>query len=145
MGQSAFIDSSGVGAYVTAFRRARAQGTQLTVGLRSPLVQRVLELSGVEEALAAEATSITDDMFLAAADVLAEAVTTRRFAEGALYPPVDHLRGISRRIAVAVAEEARRAGFSGLTADVSSDEAVDQAIWEPDYVNYIVERAAVPS
>jgi malic enzyme len=93
-------------------------------------------------AIAAEATTITDDMFLAAADVLAEAVTARRFAEGALYPPVDHLRGISRRIAVAVAEEARRAGFSGL-ADVSSGEAVDQAIWEPDYVNYIVEPAAV--
>jgi anti-anti-sigma factor len=52
-----FIDSSGVGAYVTAFRRAKAQGTNLSVGPRSPLVQRVLELSGVEEALAAEAAS----------------------------------------------------------------------------------------
>ena len=56
-GELTFIDSSGVGAYVTAFRRARAQGTQLTVGPRSPLVQRVLELSGVEEALAAEAAA----------------------------------------------------------------------------------------
>ena len=53
----AFIDSSGVGAYVTAFRRARAQGTELALGERSPLVQRVLELSGVEDALAAEAAS----------------------------------------------------------------------------------------
>ena len=52
-----FIDSSGVGAYVTAFRRAKAQGTSLSLGPRSPLVQRVLELSGVEEALAAEAAS----------------------------------------------------------------------------------------
>lgn len=52
-----FIDSSGVGAYVTAFRRARAQGTNLSLGARSSLVQRVLELSGVEEALAAEAAS----------------------------------------------------------------------------------------
>jgi len=52
-----FIDSSGVGAYVSAFRRAKAQGTNLSLGPRSPLVQRVLELSGVEEALAAEAAS----------------------------------------------------------------------------------------
>jgi anti-anti-sigma factor len=52
-----FIDSSGVGAYVTAFRRAMKQGTRLSVGARSALVQRVLELSGVEEALAAEAAS----------------------------------------------------------------------------------------
>jgi len=90
-------------------------------------------------AIAAEATAITDEMFLAAADVVAEAVTQRRFAEGAIYPPVAHLRAISRRIAVAVADEARRVGVSGLTANVSSEEAVDQAIWEPGYVHYLLD------
>jgi anti-anti-sigma factor len=49
-----FIDSSGVGAYVTAYRRAMAKGSRLSVGGRSALVDRVLQLSGVEEALAAE-------------------------------------------------------------------------------------------
>jgi anti-sigma B factor antagonist len=49
-----FIDSSGVGAYVTAFRKAQATGSQLSIGDRSALVQRVLELSGVEAALAQE-------------------------------------------------------------------------------------------
>jgi anti-anti-sigma factor len=49
-----FIDSSGVGAYVAAYRRARLRGTQLSVGPRSALVGRVLQISGVEEALAAE-------------------------------------------------------------------------------------------
>jgi anti-anti-sigma factor len=49
-----FIDSSGVGAYVTAYRRAIAKGSRLSVGGRSALVDRVLQLSGVEEALAAE-------------------------------------------------------------------------------------------
>jgi anti-anti-sigma factor len=49
-----FIDSSGVGAYVSLYRRARAKGSRLSVGGRSPLVERVLQLSGVEEALAAE-------------------------------------------------------------------------------------------
>ena len=47
-----FIDSSGVGAYVTAYRRAQAKGSRLWVGERSGFVQRVLQLSGVEEALA---------------------------------------------------------------------------------------------
>jgi malic enzyme len=96
-------------------------------------------------AIAAEATAITDDMFLAAADVVAASVTQKRFGDGGLYPPVAHLRAISRRIAVAVAEEARRAGVSGLPADVSAGEAVDQAIWEPEYVNYVVETAPVTS
>ncbi len=50
-----FIDSSGVGAYVAAFRRARSRHVELSIGPRSAAVERVLELSGVEEALAAEA------------------------------------------------------------------------------------------
>lgn len=55
MSELTFIDSSGVGAYVTAFRRARAKGSRLTLGQRSGPVQRVLQLSGVEEALEREA------------------------------------------------------------------------------------------
>ncbi|MEY2434740.1 MAG: hypothetical protein QOC92_4465 [Acidimicrobiaceae bacterium] len=54
-----FIDSSGVGAYVTAYRRAMAKGSRLSVGERSALVDRVLQLSGVEEALAAESAEGT--------------------------------------------------------------------------------------
>jgi len=52
-----FIDSSGVGAYVTAYRRARSRQVRLRIGDRSPAVARVLELSGVEEALRAETES----------------------------------------------------------------------------------------
>jgi anti-sigma B factor antagonist len=55
MSELSFIDSSGVGAYVTAHRAAQAKGSQLWVGQRSDLVDRVLHLSGVEEALAQEA------------------------------------------------------------------------------------------
>jgi anti-anti-sigma factor len=55
MSELGFIDSSGVGAYVTAYRKAQAKGCSLRVGARSNLVERVLELSGVEEALAQEA------------------------------------------------------------------------------------------
>ena len=54
MADLSFIDSSGLGAYVTAFRRARAAGTDLRLGARSALVQRVFEISGVETALASE-------------------------------------------------------------------------------------------
>ncbi len=54
LGDLAFMDSSGVGAYVDAFRRARARSVILEIGDRSPPVERVLELSGVEEALAQE-------------------------------------------------------------------------------------------
>ena len=55
MSEIGFIDSSGVGAYVSAFRSALAKGCRVSISARSAFVERVLELSGVEEALAREA------------------------------------------------------------------------------------------
>jgi len=54
LGELGFMDSSGVGAYVDAFRRAKARNVSLVIGERSRVVNRVLQLSGVEEALAAD-------------------------------------------------------------------------------------------
>jgi anti-sigma B factor antagonist len=54
LGALAFLDSSGVGAYVHAFRRGRSKNVPLSIGERSAAVDRVLGLSGVEDALTAE-------------------------------------------------------------------------------------------
>jgi malate dehydrogenase (oxaloacetate-decarboxylating) len=89
-------------------------------------------------AIAAETRAITDEMFLAAADVVAASVTAERFAEGGIFPPLADLRAISRLIAVAVVDGARAAGVSGLADAVPSEAVVDQAIWEPRYVDYLV-------
>ncbi len=94
-------------------------------------------------AIAAEATSISDEMFLLAADVVASAVTAERFAEGGLYPPIADLRAISRLIAIAVVNEAQRTGAAGLAAGIPAEEAVDQAIWEPRYVDYVADPTGV--
>ena len=96
-------------------------------------------------AIAAEATTISDEMFLLAAGVVASAVTSERFAQGGLYPPIADLRRISRPIAIAVVEEAQRTGVAGLAADIRADEAVDDAIWDPRYVDYVAEPTAVSS
>jgi malate dehydrogenase (oxaloacetate-decarboxylating) len=100
-------------------------------------------------AIVAEATSITQRMFLLAARTLAAAVTDERLASGALYPPVDALRGISRAIAVVVATEAVRAGLAGAASPAGSPldatalaAAVDGAMWWPDYVPYTPARIA---
>lgn len=42
-----FIDSSGLAMVVEARQRLQAQQRQLVIGPRSPIVQRLLELSGV--------------------------------------------------------------------------------------------------
>ncbi|HEX5013507.1 MAG TPA: NAD-dependent malic enzyme [Candidatus Limnocylindrales bacterium] len=67
--------------------------------------------------------SIEDDAFLAAARVLASAVSNERLAAGALFPPVSELRSVSKAIATAVAGPSHAAD-------------VEAAMWWPDYVPY---------
>ena len=80
-------------------------------------------------AVVAEASVLTDAMFLRAAHVLADSVTDERLSTGALYPPISMLREVSRRVAIAVAGPDRQTD-------------VDAAIWWPDYVPYVPARAA---
>jgi malate dehydrogenase (oxaloacetate-decarboxylating)(NADP+) len=49
---------------------------------------------------------ISDDVFLSAAEALAEMVTEKDFAVGRLYPPLDQIRNCSIKIAKKIAEEA---------------------------------------
>jgi malate dehydrogenase (oxaloacetate-decarboxylating) len=93
-------------------------------------------------AIAAEARSITDRMFLGAARTLADAVTDARLAAGAIYPPVADLRAVTRAIATGVAREAVAAGIAGIGPDDDVDAVVDAAMWWPAYVPY---RAARPA
>ncbi len=87
-------------------------------------------------AVAAEVTTITDRMFLAAAEALAGHVTAEQVAEGAIYPPVSELRVVARSVAMAVAREAVAAGLSRLPADAEIEAHVDAAIWWPAYAPY---------
>jgi malic enzyme len=87
-------------------------------------------------AIVAEARAVTDGMLLAAARALAGAVTVERLAGGTLLPPIADLRAIARRVAIAVATEARSAGVAGLTDDADIVGEVDAATWWPTYVRY---------
>jgi malic enzyme len=92
-------------------------------------------------AIVAEASVVTDEMFLAAAEELAGAVDAGRLAAGQLYPRVSELRTVARRIALAVAREAVRCGVSRIAPDEDVEAAVDAAMWWPEYVPY---RPAAP-
>ena len=84
-------------------------------------------------AIVAEAREITDDLFLIAAEALAETVTRDLLDAGALYPAPDHLRAVSRTIAVRVAAHVRGVGAAGLAA---IEAEVDAAMWWPAYAPY---------
>jgi malate dehydrogenase (oxaloacetate-decarboxylating) len=87
-------------------------------------------------AIVAQAREITDEMFLLAAETLAEMVSPERLAAGALYPAVSELREVSRQIAAKVVCQSRECGVGRLYRDEEVLDAVDSAIWFPAYLPY---------
>ncbi len=84
-------------------------------------------------AIVSGAREVTDGMFLVAANTLASLVTSERLAQGALYPPLNDLRAVSRRIAVEVAAEASRSGLAPPADRTRLEATVDAAMWSPVY------------
>jgi malate dehydrogenase (oxaloacetate-decarboxylating) len=87
-------------------------------------------------AIVAEARQITDEMFLLAAQTLADMVPEERLAAGALYPAVADLREVSRQIAAKVVCQSRDCGVGRLYRDDEVSDAIDAAMWFPDYMPY---------
>ncbi len=87
-------------------------------------------------AIVAEAREITDEMFLLAARTLAEMVTPERLAMGALYPAISELRKVSREIAAKVVCQSRDCGVGRLYRDEEVLDAIDSAMWYPEYLPY---------
>ncbi len=86
--------------------------------------------------LASQARRVSDDMFMAAAEELAECAPAISDQVDRLLPPVSELPAVSRRIAVAVGRAAIR---EGLAPERSEDELaarVDETFWEPRYRPY---------
>jgi len=86
-------------------------------------------------AIVAHAREVSDRMLLVAASALAEAVPRERLAQGAIYPSLNDLRPISRRVAVAVACQARDEGLGRVAGDEEIGAAVDAAMWMPEYIS----------
>jgi malate dehydrogenase (oxaloacetate-decarboxylating) len=87
-------------------------------------------------AIVSEARSMPDELFLVAARTLADQVSGERLASGALYPPVEALRPVTRAVALAVAGAAFEAGLAGIAPGTDVTAVVDAAMWWPDYVPY---------
>jgi len=83
--------------------------------------------------LISEASRVTDAMFLAAAQALAEFTILHPSGEECLYPSLKDLRAVSREIAFRVAQTAREAGRGRSLDDQSLRTAIDEFCWFPDY------------
>jgi malate dehydrogenase (oxaloacetate-decarboxylating) len=87
-------------------------------------------------ALAVRARRISEDMFMAAARAVADASPARSDRSASLLPPVDELRQVSRRVAVAVAVQAQTEGLAEDVAREQIEARVNRKIWWPVYRPY---------
>ncbi len=76
---------------------------------------------------------VTEEMFLVAADTLAQTVSEADLAQGSLYPPLGAVREVSARIALAVMEVAWRQGFASVPRPADPDSFVRSRMYDPRY------------
>jgi malic enzyme len=77
--------------------------------------------------------SISDEIFLAAAQRLAALVPQHRLAVGAIYPEQSELRSVSAAIAETVVREVNRQGAGREVSAADIPALVKSAMWYPAY------------
>ncbi|HEX9189117.1 MAG TPA: NAD-dependent malic enzyme [Vicinamibacteria bacterium] len=82
--------------------------------------------------LVSEAREVTDGMFAAAADALAEQLPEEDRQAGCLFPRIASLRAITAKVAEAVARQAASEGVARNVPESPAD-AVAAAMWDPAY------------
>lgn len=81
----------------------------------------------------AKASAVTDEMFVAASQTLADCVSEDLLAKKQIYPDIRALREVSAKVAAAVAEAAFDSGVSGLSKPPQDWlEYVSDKAWSPD-------------
>jgi malate dehydrogenase (oxaloacetate-decarboxylating)(NADP+) len=88
-------------------------------------------------ALCAEATEVSDAMFLKSARTLAGLVTAEDLAKGRVYPSLTRIREVSFAIACAVAEEAHNAGLARRPRPPHLGDDIRQRMFVPEYRSYV--------
>ena len=88
-------------------------------------------------AIACGARLVTDEMFFAAAQALAQQVSAPDLARGLIYPPLTAIREVSAAIAAAVAEVAHRRGLATQPEPADLLEHIKAQMYVPAYKSYI--------
>jgi len=84
-------------------------------------------------AVACEASFISDEMFLAAANALSAQVSSAQLAQGNIFPPLSQLRQVSMKIALAVAQTAYKENLAQLSLPENLSAHISELIYDPTY------------
>ncbi|MGC9199672.1 MAG: NAD-dependent malic enzyme [Acidobacteriaceae bacterium] len=85
--------------------------------------------------VSARARRVSDGMIMAAAEALAALSPALEDPQGSLLPPLDSLREVSLRVAVAVGRQAEREKLAAVTKQEFLEELAAN-VWEPVYLPY---------
>lgn len=83
--------------------------------------------------LAAEATRVTDNMFMASSQALANLSPALKNPTAALLPPISSIRAVSKAVAFAVARQAVADKVAPNRSDEDLERCIDAAVWTPAY------------
>ena len=82
------------------------------------------------------APRIPDSLFLTAAKTLSILTSSEDLSRGRLYPPLHHIREVSKAIAVAVARKAVQDGLAAVSLPADFDHYVASRMYDPVYSDY---------
>ena len=92
--------------------------------------------------LAAKARRVTDAMISAVSNALSDSSPVLGDSGAPLLPPLDDIHAVSKRMAIAVAEQAIADGVAGIPRETDLLARVDAIFWQPEYLPYeLVEKA----
>lgn len=89
------------------------------------------------------AKRVSDKMLYVAAEALANFVTDEELSQGKVFPPLDKIRHVSRRVAVAVIEQAIKEGQATKLNDQQIGDLetfVHKKMYDPNYVPLVEKR-----
>jgi len=87
-------------------------------------------------ALSSQATQVTEGMFLEAARTLSTFSPALKDPTASLFPKIEEVRSVSRKIATAVAKKACEENVARI-APSEIEKAIEAHVWEPRYPKYV--------
>ena len=86
--------------------------------------------------VASKAERVTENMLMASSHALAQTSPLAQNGEGALLPPLNKIRQVSKDIAKAVYKQAIADGVAFAVSDEEIENRIDKNFWEPEYRQY---------
>ncbi|KAJ7394266.1 NADP-dependent malic enzyme [Desmophyllum pertusum] len=96
--------------------------------------------------IACKAQHVTDEMFLLAAESLANLVEPSQLEKGCLFPPLSDIRDVSFKVAVDVVKLAYTTGLATVHPEPEDiGQLVKENLYSPDYMSYIPHTYSWPT